>query len=122
RHRFVRRSFEGMRARLKLALAEGKYNFLVGLTSAIGTATVLFVGFRQVQSGIITLRDLMLMMGYVTQLSDPLKAVGKNSAALQSYLAHIEPAFALLDELPDVQAKTNPRSRLRATGTIPSQH
>jgi len=27
RHRFVRRSFESMRARLKLALAEGKYNF-----------------------------------------------------------------------------------------------
>src|SRR5438046_5761179 len=39
RHRFVRRSFESMRARLKLALAEGKYNFLVGLTSAIGTAS-----------------------------------------------------------------------------------
>src|SRR6266513_3125173 len=84
RHRFVRRSFEGMRARLKLALAEGKYNFLVGLTSAIGTATVLFVGFRQAQSGIITLGDLMLMMGYVTQLYDPLKTMGKNSAAFQN--------------------------------------
>src|SRR5207302_9481962 len=68
RGRFVRRSFEGMRARLKLALAEGRYNFLVGLTTAIGTATVLFVGFRQVQSGVITLGDLMLMIGYVTQL------------------------------------------------------
>src|SRR2546430_4304271 len=44
--------FRSMCARLKLALAEGKYNFLVGLTSAIGTATVLFVGFRQVQSGV----------------------------------------------------------------------
>src|SRR5436853_5368990 len=99
RHRFVRRSFESMRARLKLALAEGKYNFLVGLTSAIGTASVLLVGFRQVQSGAITLGDLMLMMGYVTQLYEPLKTMGKNSAALQSYLANIERAFALLDEL-----------------------
>src|SRR2546430_8028309 len=98
RHRFVRRSFESMRARLKLALAEGKYNFLVGLTSAIGTASVLLVGFRQVQSRAITLGDLMLMMGYVTQLYEPLKTMGKNSAALQSYLANIERAFALLDE------------------------
>jgi len=122
RHRFVRRSFEGMRARLKLALAEGKYNFLVGLTSAIGTATVLFVGFRQVQSGIITLGDLMLMMGYVTQLYDPLKTMGKNSAALQSYLAHIERAFALLDELPEVEEKTDPRSLVRATGKIAFQN
>src|SRR5437762_7124687 len=118
RHRFVRRSFEGMRARLKLALAEGKYNFLVGLTSAIGTATVLFVGFRQVQSGVITIGNLMLMMGYVTQLYEPLKTMGKNSAALQSYLANIERAFALLDELPEVEEKANPRSLVHATGRI----
>src|SRR5437667_3378480 len=118
RHRFVRRSFEGMRARLKLALAEGKYNFLVGLTSAIGTATVLFVRFRQVHSGIITLGDLMLMMGYVSLLYEPLKSMGKNSAALQSYMANIERAFALLDELPEVAEKTNPRSLVRAMGKI----
>src|SRR3989441_5372835 len=122
RHRFVRRSFEGMRARLKLALAEGKYNFLVGLTSAIGTATVLFVGFRQVQSGVISLGDLMLMMGYVTQLYEPLKSMGKNSAALQSYLANIERAFALLDELPEVEEKINPRSLVRATGKLAFQN
>src|SRR5437660_6084277 len=118
RHRFVRHSFESMRARLKLALAEGKYNFLVGLTSAIGTASVLLVGFRQVQSGAITLGDLMLMMGYVTQLYEPLKSMGKNSAALQSYLANIERAFALLDELPEVKEKINSRSLVRATGKI----
>jgi ATP-binding cassette subfamily B protein len=118
RHRFVRRSFESMRARLKLALAEGKYNFLVGLTSAIGTASVLLVGFRQVQSGAITLGDLMLMMGYVTQLYEPLKTMGKNSAALQSCLANIERAFALLDELPEVEEKANPRSLARGTGRI----
>jgi ATP-binding cassette subfamily B protein len=117
-HRFVRRSSESMRARLKLALAEGKYNFLVGLTSAIGTASVLLVGFRQVQSGAVTLGDLMLMMGYVTQLYEPLKTMGKNSAALQSYLANIERAFALLDELPEVEETVNPRSLVRATGRI----
>jgi ATP-binding cassette subfamily B protein len=118
RRRFVRCSFEGMRARLRLALAEGKYNFLVGLSSAMGTATVLFLGFRQVQSGIISLGDLMLMMGYVTQLYEPLKTMGKNSAALQSYLANIERAFALLDEMPEVEEKSNPRLLVRASGKI----
>ena len=118
RHRFVRRSFEGMRARLRLALAEGKYNVLVGLCSAIGTATALFVGFRQVQSGVISLGDLMLMMGYVTQLYEPLKTMGKNSAALQSYLANIERAFALFDEMPEVEEKTNPRPLTSASGKI----
>src|SRR5256884_2233051 len=64
----------------------------------------------------------MLMMGYVTQLYEPLKTMGKNSAALQSYLANIERAFALLDELPEVQEKTNPRSLMRATGKIAFQN
>ena len=118
RMRFVRRSFEGMRARLRLALAEGRYNFLVGMFSAIGTATVLFVGFRQAQSGVISLGDLMLMMGYVTQLYEPLKTMGKNSAALQSSLANIERAFALLDEMPEVEEQTNPRPLTRASGKI----
>ncbi|HVH70411.1 MAG TPA: ABC transporter ATP-binding protein, partial [Candidatus Dormibacteraeota bacterium] len=122
RGRFVRRSFEGMRARLKLALAEGKYNFLVGLTTAIGTASVLFVGFRQVQSGVITLGDLMLMMGYVAQLYEPLKTMGKNSAALQSYMANIERAFTLLDELPEVAEKSNPRALARTSGKITFQN
>src|SRR6184192_2436736 len=118
RHRFLRRSVEGMRMRLQLALSEGKFNFLVGFISAVGTAAVLLVGFRQVQSGVITLGDLMLMMGYVTQLYEPLKTMGKNSAALQSYLANIERAFALLDELPEVEEKANPRSLARGTGRI----
>lgn len=118
RLRFVRRSCEGMRARLRLALAEGKYNFLVGTSSAIGTATVLFVGIRQLQSGVISLGDLMLIMGYVTQLYEPLKTMGKNSAALQSYLANIERAFALLDEMPEVEEKTNPRPLERGSGRI----
>lgn len=121
RHRFVRRSSEGMRARLKLALAEGKYNFLVGLISAIGTAAVLLIGFRQVQSGAITLGDLMLITGYVTQLYDPLKTMGRNSAGLQSSWANIERAFALLDELPEVAEKMNPRPLLRAAGNIAFQ-
>src|SRR5438105_12935867 len=110
-----------MRMRLQLALSEGKFTFVVGCISALGTAAVLLVGFRQVQSGVITLGDLMLMMGYVTQLYEPLKTMGKNSAALQSYLASIERAFALLDELPEVEEKANPRSLARARGSIAFQ-
>ena len=94
RHRFVRKSAEGMRARLRLALAEGKFNSIVGFTMAAGTATVLFVGIRQVQTGVITLGELLLMMGYVAQLYEPLKTMGRKSAALQSQLSTVERSFA----------------------------
>jgi ATP-binding cassette subfamily B protein len=118
RHRFIRRSVAGMRARLKLALAEGEFNSFVALTTAAGTATVLFVGIRQVQSGAITLGELLLMMGYVAQLYEPLKTMGKKSASLQSQLAGVERAFALLDEVPEVEEKINSRPLARARGKI----
>src|SRR5260370_5618330 len=65
---------------------------------------------------------LMLVMGYVTQIYEPLKSMGKNSAALLSYLANIERAFALLDELSEVEEKINPRSLVRATGKLAFQN
>lgn len=118
RHRFIRRSVAGMRARLKMALAEGEFNSFVALTTAAGTATVLFVGIRQVQFGAITLGELLLMIGYVAQLYEPLKTMGKKSASLQSQLAGVERAFALLDEVPEVEEKPNSRPLVRARGKI----
>ena len=118
RHRFIRQSVAGMRARLKLALAEGEFNSFVALTTAAGTATVLFVGIRQVQLGAITLGELLLMMGYVAQLYEPLKTMGKKSASLQSQLAGVERAFALLDQVPEVEEKINSRPLVRASGKI----
>src|SRR5438094_1942739 len=118
RHRFVRHSFDGMRARLRLAFAEGKFNSLVGLTTAAGTGTVLLVGFRQVQTGVITLGELLLMMGYVAQLYEPLKTMGRKSAALQSQLASVERSFALLDEISEVEEKPNAQPLRCAAGKI----
>jgi ATP-binding cassette subfamily B protein len=120
-HRFIRKSVDGMRARLRLGIAEGKFNFVVGLTTAAGTATVLFVGIRQVQTGVITLGELLLMMGYVAQLYEPLKTMGRKAAALQSQLASVERAFALLDEIPEVEEKPLPQALSRAAGKMDFQ-
>src|SRR5215211_3323917 len=42
--RFVSRSTEGMRARLRLAFTEGSYSVLIGVTTALGAVCVLVVG------------------------------------------------------------------------------
>jgi ATP-binding cassette subfamily B protein len=118
RNRFVCRSAEGMRARLRLAIAEGQYSVIVGLIGAIGTAAVLLVGARQVQAGTLTLGSLLLVMGYLTQLFEPLKTMAKKSASLQSHLASAERAFALLDETSEVIEKPNPRPLARPSGAI----
>ena len=120
--RFVGRSREGMRARLRLAFVEGQYGVVIGLTTALGTATVLLIGVRQGQLGVLSLGDLLLLMGYLTQLYEPLKTMAKKSATLQSQLASAERAFALLDEAPEVVERPHPRPLVRAAGEIVFQN
>jgi ATP-binding cassette subfamily B protein len=116
--RFVRQSSEGMQARLRLSFAEGGLGLLLGLTIATGTATALFVGVRHVQAGTLTLGELLLVMGYLSQLYQPLRTIGRKVVSLQSHLASAERAFALLDEKPDVPERSNARPVDRADGAV----
>jgi len=72
--RFARRSHEGFEARIRYESAEGVFAFVIGLSLAAGTAIVLYVGIRQVQSGIVSLGDLLLVMSYLLQLYEPLRS------------------------------------------------
>jgi ATP-binding cassette subfamily B protein len=116
--RYVGCSAEGMRARLRLAFAENRYALLVGLTTAFGTATVLWLGVRHVQASILTLGDLLLVMAYLGQLYEPLRTIGRKAASLQNNLASVERAFVLLDELPEVVERPDARPLSRALGAI----
>src|SRR6266581_3456205 len=95
--RFAQRSREGVAARIRMALTEGRYGLLVGITTALGTGAVLFIGVRHVQANLLTLGQLLMAVTYLGQLYEPLKTVSKKAATLQSYLASAERAFALLD-------------------------
>ncbi|HMC34026.1 MAG TPA: ABC transporter transmembrane domain-containing protein, partial [Myxococcales bacterium] len=95
--RFVYRSTEALRTRLHLALLEGLFGLLVGLTIAAGTAAVLLIGVRHVREGALTLGQLLMALIYLGQLYDPLKTISRKAAGLQSYLASAERAFTLLD-------------------------
>src|SRR5207244_6391754 len=49
--RFLEKSNEGMRARLRLALVEGGFGMLVALITATGMAAVMYIGVRDIQGG-----------------------------------------------------------------------
>ncbi len=116
--RFVRRSSEGMAARIRLALMESRYGMLLGLTSALGTAAVLLLGVRHVGQGVLTLGQLLMVLSYLGQLYEPLKTLSRKAASVQSYLASAERAFALLDEQPEVPERPNARPLQRAVGAV----
>ena len=116
--RFERRSSEGVQARVRVSFAENALGLLLGLTTAIGTAAVLFLGVRNVQAGTLTLGGLLLVMAYLSQLYRPLKTISRKVASLQSHLASAERALETLDEAPDVAERPDAVPLTRASGTI----
>jgi ATP-binding cassette, subfamily B, bacterial len=116
--RFVHHSDKGVSARLQAALNESLFGVLVGLTTAAGTAAVLFIGMREVRGGALSPGNLLLILGYLAQLYGPLKTIGKEVGAKQRSLASAERAFALLDELPEVVEKPHALHLVRAHGRV----
>ena len=116
--RFLRRADAGVRGRIRLALAEGHFNVIVGLITAAGTAAVLFVGIGHVRAGVLSLGNLLLIMGYLGKLYDPIKTISRKVATVQGHLASTERAFALLDEPVDVDERVDARPIGRARGAI----
>jgi ATP-binding cassette, subfamily B, bacterial len=116
--RFVRHSSESFLARVRAAWSEGGFALLIAVTTAAGTAGVLFVGVRHVQAGSLTLGDLLLVMSYLAQLFGPLASLSEMTGNAQRSLASAERAFALLDEDPDVIESANALPLSRASGGI----
>jgi ATP-binding cassette subfamily B protein len=116
--RFVRQANRSMWEHIRVVFAEMGFGLLTGLTIAIGTAAVLFIGVRHVQSGVLTLGELLMVMAYLAQLYKPLETISKKMTDMQSSLASAERAFALLDELPEVVERANPRPLARARGSV----
>lgn len=116
--RFVQRGSETLDARLRLAMTERGASLLVGMITAVGMALVLYIGVRHVTSGVITLGQLLLVMGYLGQLYRPLKSISRRVASLQTKLAGAERALSLLDEPTDVEERVDALPLRRADGAV----
>ena len=120
--RYLERSDRTVRARVRLSFTEAAFGLAVNTAIAIGTAAVLFVGVRHVQSGVLTVGELLIVMTYLSQLYGPLETISQKVGDLQSSFASAERAFELLDEAPDVEEKRHARRLVRARGRIEFQH
>lgn len=118
RERFVDHSQKTVRVRVHLSFAEGIFNLLINLGIAIGTASVLYVGTRNVQSGDLSMGELLMVLAYLAQLYTPLESISNQVAKLQDSLASAQRAFELVDETPDVVDNPGAITLKRAKGEI----
>jgi ATP-binding cassette subfamily B protein len=118
RDRFVEHSTASVRANIGVSAVEGRFGIVVGVTIGLGMGLVLFLGTRRVLADAMTLGELVLVMGYLQQLYDPLKTASKKAGALQSALASAERVYSLLDEAPDVVDPADALPLERAAGAV----
>ena len=116
--RYVGAAGQSLRAKARLMMTESKFSAIIGLTTTLGTATVIYVGARHIQAGVLTLGTLLLMMQYLSQFYVPLKTIGRKVASLQSHFASIERAFELLDASQDVEQRPDAAALDRAAGRV----
>ncbi|MDQ3681401.1 MAG: ABC transporter ATP-binding protein/permease [Actinomycetota bacterium] len=107
-----------VRGHVRMALLEGGLWMLAGITVVCGSAIVLFLGFRHVQAGTLSLGDLLVVMAYLTTINGLLETLTRQVGEVQSALASSERAFELLDHAPDVEERPNARPISRARGAI----
>jgi ATP-binding cassette subfamily B protein len=116
--RFVDRTNQKVRGQLDVALAQSKFDFVVGMTVVVGTAAVLFVGANHVLNGTLTLGNLLVVLAYTSQLLEPLKTMSNTVVNLQDGLGSAERALSLLDRPDEVTEKVDARAFTRARGHV----
>jgi ATP-binding cassette, subfamily B, bacterial len=116
--RYMTHAGKSLRQQLKLSFTGGTFSFAIGMLMALGTATVLFLGARHVQTGVITMGELILMMSYLAMLYSPLQTLSKSAGSLQGSIVSMERALSLLDEAPEVVEAPNAQPLLKARGDI----
>jgi len=60
--RFLGKAVQGMMARLRLVLAESGLGLLVAVIIGAGSSAALYIGVRHVQTGVLTLGELVLVL------------------------------------------------------------
>jgi len=105
------------------AFAAGEsFELLITMTTAVGSAAVLFIGVIHVKSATLTLGELLLVMAYLGEFYGPLNSISRNVGKLQSHLAGAERVFGLLDETPDVRDAPSALSLTGARGAFELQN
>jgi len=116
--RFRLRSRDRMAEQIKVASRLALFHVLISTTIAAGSAAALWIGVRHVQSGKLSLGDLLLVMAYMAQLYEPLRTISTKLPELQGWMVSVRRALALLDEAPELSEVRNTACLERARGHI----
>ncbi len=107
------KQFEGLNrsyydATIRSALTFALFFPIVGLLSALTTATLLWFGSQGVLSGAVSFGVLVAFLQYINRAFQPIQDLAEKYNTLQSAMASSERLFGLLDEKPVIEDPAEP--------------
>ena len=116
--RFRRQSLDTLRARVGVTTRQTLFSLSVNMTTAIGNALVLGFGSYQALRGRITPGDLLVVLAYVSAVSQPLEQISYTRGSLQDNLVGLRMGFHVLDTKPLIQEADGAEPLANVTGRI----
>ena len=100
--RFRRQAAATVAAYERSSIADMAFKLAVGLVTAIGTASIMWVGGRYALDGTVTAGTILVFLSYLAALYTPLNEIAHTASTVQYAVANAERVVDLLDTAPDV--------------------
>ena len=100
--RFRRQAAATVAAYERSSIADMAFKLAVGLVTAIGTASIMWVGGRYALEGTVTAGTILVFLSYLAALYTPLNEIAHTASTVQYAVANAERVVDLLDTAPDV--------------------
>jgi ATP-binding cassette, subfamily B, bacterial len=120
--RFRRQGEEAVDARVKLSVRQTVFSLVVNTITAAGTALVLGFGAWHVLERDLTVGELLVVMGYIAAIYQPLEQISSTIASLQERFIALRHAFQLLDTEPEVKDAPDAVAVERVRGEVEFEH
>ncbi|MCI0744684.1 MAG: ABC transporter ATP-binding protein/permease [Verrucomicrobia subdivision 3 bacterium] len=103
--RFRQCTASALHATLDLTNVQLQFKMLMGLTTALGTAAILWFGTQQGLAGTMTVGTILLFLSYLGSLYTPLESVMYISSTIQGAAGSVQRVWEILELESDVKDK-----------------
>ncbi len=115
---FTVRTSVAMEKRLSQHSWELIYWLAISAVFALGTATIIWIGSRQVLAGKLTVGELLIFLAYLAQLYEPLNQLSHVGATIANAKVGTQRVFEILDAPEEVKDAPNARALVKSRGEV----
>jgi len=116
--RFGDNTAQSVDANVRMTQVQVMSSFVVGLTTAAGTAAMIWIGGQRVLAGRLSVGELLVFISYVGMLYGPMSTISGLAAAIQGALTPFRRVVEILETKPTIRDAPNARPLTRCGGVV----